>query len=83
MRLPSRSKSKSEVSGQSGHCSARLLAALRATTGTHAAQQMACHRQPSLLDHLVGAHEERFRDYEAQRRRRLEVDNQLELFRRL
>ena len=30
MRLPSRSKSKSEVSGQSGHCSARLLTALRA-----------------------------------------------------
>ena len=29
MRLTSRSKSKSEVSGQSGHCSARLLAALR------------------------------------------------------
>jgi integrase len=33
MRLPSRSKSKSEVSGQSGHCSARLLAALRDRTG--------------------------------------------------
>src|ERR1700730_16078473 len=31
MRLPSLSKSKSEVFGQSGHCSARLLAALRAT----------------------------------------------------
>ena len=30
MRLPSLSKSKSEVFGQSGHCSARLLAALRA-----------------------------------------------------
>jgi hypothetical protein len=30
MRSPSLSKSKSEVSGQSGHCSARLLAALRA-----------------------------------------------------
>src|SRR6516162_8224725 len=30
MRLPSLSKSKSEVSGQSGHCSARLLAALGA-----------------------------------------------------
>ncbi len=29
-RSPSLSKSKSEVSGQSGHCSARLLAALRA-----------------------------------------------------
>jgi hypothetical protein len=33
MRLPSLSKSKSEVSGQSGHCSARLLAALRASSG--------------------------------------------------
>jgi hypothetical protein len=33
MRLPSLSKSKSEVFGQSGHCSARLLAALRARTG--------------------------------------------------
>ena len=31
MRLPSLSKSKSEVFGQSGHCSARLLAALCAT----------------------------------------------------
>ena len=30
MRLPSPSKLKSEVSGQSGHCSARLLEALRA-----------------------------------------------------
>ena len=30
MRSPSLSKSKSEVSGQSGHCSARLLAAVRA-----------------------------------------------------
>ena len=30
MRSPSLSKSKSEVSGQSGHCSARLLAPLRA-----------------------------------------------------
>jgi hypothetical protein len=28
MRLPSLSKSKSEVFGQSGHCSARLLASL-------------------------------------------------------
>ena len=33
MRSPSLSKSKSELSGQSGQCSARLLAALRATTG--------------------------------------------------
>ena len=33
MRSPSLSKSKSEVSGQSGHCSAQLLAALRANCG--------------------------------------------------
>jgi hypothetical protein len=47
--LPSLSKSKSEVFGQSGHCSARLLAALRATSGL-------MHRSKArLLDHLVGA----------------------------
>ena len=39
MRLISLSKSKSEVFGQSGHCSARLLAALRAITGREQAQQ--------------------------------------------
>src|ERR1700730_15808132 len=33
MRLPSLSKSKSEVFGQRGHCSARLLAALCANNG--------------------------------------------------
>jgi hypothetical protein len=37
MRSPSLSKSKSEVSGQSGHCSARLLAALCARSGPCAA----------------------------------------------
>jgi hypothetical protein len=41
MRLPSLSKSKSEVFGQSGHCSARLLAALRAKSGCEQSQQTA------------------------------------------
>jgi hypothetical protein len=39
MRLPSQSKSKSEVFGQSGHCSARLLAALCAKSGREQTQQ--------------------------------------------
>src|ERR1700716_648688 len=39
MRLPSLSKSKSEVFGQSGHCSARLLAALRAKSCREQMQQ--------------------------------------------
>ena len=56
MRLTSRSKSKSEVSGQSGHCSARLLAALRAITRPEQSQQIA-----SLFDDLIGAGEERDR----------------------
>ena len=38
MRLPSLSKSKSEVFGQSGHCSARLLAALRAISDNSRAE---------------------------------------------
>ena len=41
MRLPSLSKLKSEVSGQSGHCSARLLAALRANWRPEQVQQCA------------------------------------------
>src|SRR5215212_11197183 len=32
-----------------------------------------------LLDHVIGAHEQRRRDREAQRLRRLEVDHQLQL----
>ena len=40
-RLPSLSKSKSEVFGQSGHCSARLLAALCAKSGREQVQQQA------------------------------------------
>ena len=40
MRLPSPSKSKSEVFGQSGHCSARLLAALRANCCREQVQQI-------------------------------------------
>jgi hypothetical protein len=40
-RLPSLSKSKSAVSGQSGHCSARLLAALRAIRRPEQVQQRA------------------------------------------
>jgi hypothetical protein len=39
MRLPSLSKSKSEVFGQSGHCSARLLPPLSAITGREQMQQ--------------------------------------------
>jgi hypothetical protein len=39
MRSPLLSKSKSEVSGQSGHCSARLLATLRAKCGREQMQQ--------------------------------------------
>jgi hypothetical protein len=43
MRLPSLSKSKSEVFGQSGHCSARLLSALRANCGL-----MQCNNRQSI-----------------------------------
>jgi hypothetical protein len=48
MRLPSLTKSKSEVFGQSGHCSARLLAAHQA--GDYAAFNF----QPLPLRHPVG-----------------------------
>jgi hypothetical protein len=52
MRLPSLSKSKSEVIGQSGHCSARLLAALRAINGREQMQHW--RAQSYSFDHLVG-----------------------------
>ena len=46
MRLPSLSKSKSEVFGQSGHCSARLLAALRANNGSQIAHSITMSAAP-------------------------------------
>jgi hypothetical protein len=54
MRLPSLSKSKSEVSGQSGHCSARLLATLCAKRRPEQVQQGGA--EPGLFDYLVGRH---------------------------
>src|SRR5262249_22351287 len=75
MRLPSLSKLKSEVSGQSGHCSARLLAALRANNGL-------VHRsKKNLLDHLVGAAKQRKRDRQAERPSGFEVNDQLDFSR--
>jgi hypothetical protein len=50
MRSPSLSRSKSEVSRQSGHCSARLLAALRARK-----RHMQCSKTALLFDHVVCA----------------------------
>jgi len=61
MRLLSLSKSKSEVSGQSGHYSARLLAMLRARTGCEQVQQT------DLLDHLVREREQFCRDFQRER----------------
>src|ERR1700686_5400499 len=73
MRLPSLSKSKSEVFGQSGHCSARLLAALRATS-----RYMQCSKSRNgSFDDLIGAGKERERHFDAKSGRRLEVDRQV------
>ena len=77
MRLPSPSKSKSEVFGQSGHCSARLLPALRATTGREQMQQSGA--LPDSLDHLVGKGEELVRHGEAERLCGGQVDDKIEL----
>ena len=61
MRSPSLSKSKSEVFGQSGHCSARLLAALRANCWL-------MHRGKILsIDHLVGERNQIVGDFHAER----------------
>jgi len=62
MRLPSLSKLKSEVSGQSGHCSARLLAALSAKSGCELSQQIC-----PLLNQLVGSYKESLGHREAKR----------------
>ena len=74
MCLSSPSKSKSEVFGQSGHCSARLLAALRANCCREQVQQIG-----TLIDHLVGAREQGRRHVKAERLGGSHIDDEVEL----
>ena len=69
MRLPSLSKSKSEVSGQSGHalpdCYRRFVPKAAVSRRSKVA----------LFDHLIGAHEHRRWNFEANRAGALEVNH--------
>jgi len=62
----------------SRHCSARLARQKSAISGREQSQQ-----DPRLFDHLVGAREQRWRHFEAERFRGLEVDHKLVLCRLL
>src|SRR5262245_17364512 len=68
----------SDVPGQSGHALPEQLRQICAITGCEQMQQAA-----PLLDHLVGAGEQRWRHSDAERLRGLEIDCQLVLGRRL
>src|ERR1700757_1517825 len=74
--------SSKAVSGSSAILVGGSSCVFMATPSADAANHTALQRAP-LLDHLVGAREQRRRHFELERFRGLRIDHQLELIRRL